>query len=121
MIAAVSLRLLLLIFQQMLEAGLAARTNDVHQRRRAVGTAPRGRRAPPHQPETTPGLGRPGRLRRPDPAAANEAAQPPPDHPRHDSALAPPPRAPEMDLPEPDRPTTDQRRPRRAGRTEGSG
>ena len=44
MIAAVSLRLLYLIFLQVLRLVFAAGTNDVHQGRRAVGAAPRGRR-----------------------------------------------------------------------------
>ena len=103
------------------EAGLAAGPHGLHQGRRAAGAAPRGRRAPPHQPETPPGLGRPGRVRRPHPAAAPSAARPSPGHPGHDPALAPPPRAPEVDLPEPARTTTDRRRPRRAGRADGEG
>ena len=42
-------------------------------------------------------------------------------HPRYRPALAPPPRAQEVDLPEPARTATDQRRPRRAGRPDGTG
>jgi hypothetical protein len=38
--------------------------------------------------ETTPGLGGPGRVRRPDPAAAPSAARPSPGHPGHHPALA---------------------------------
>jgi hypothetical protein len=42
---------------------------------------------------------------------------PPPGHPGHDPALAPPSRAQEMDLPEPVRPPIDRRHGRRAGRS----
>jgi hypothetical protein len=83
--------------------------------------APRSRRAPPHQPTTTPGLGGPGRVRRPHPATAPNTASPSPGHPEHDPALAPPPRRPTMGLPPPDRTTTDRRRPRRPGSAHGPG
>ena len=46
-------------------AGPADGPHVLHQGRRAPRAAARGRRAPPHQPETTPGLGGPGRVRRP--------------------------------------------------------
>src|SRR3954470_1300475 len=42
---------------------LADEPRVLHQERRAPRPAARGRRAPPHQPEATHGLGRPGRLR----------------------------------------------------------
>ena len=121
MIAAVSLRLLYLIFQQVVGLLVLLGRTALHQGRRAPRAAARGRRAPPNQPETTPGLGRPGRLRRPHPAATGAAARPPPGHPGHRPALAPPPRAPQVDLPEPARTATDRRRPRRAGDTDGAG
>ena len=42
-------------------------------------------------------------------------------HSGHDPALASPPRAPTMDLPEPDRTATDRRRARRLGGADGAG
>src|SRR4051794_6374863 len=85
------------------EAGLAARTQNLRQGRRVAGVTARGPGAASHQPETTPGLGRPGDLRRPHPVAAQGPAEPPPGHPGHHPALAPPPRARAMD-PYPNRP-----------------
>ena len=70
MISAVSLRLLYLIFQQVLGLAPAAGPHVRHQGRRAPRAAARGRRAAPHQPATAAGLGRPGRVRRARPAAA---------------------------------------------------
>src|SRR6476659_5169958 len=63
--------------------------------------------------------GRTGRVRRPDPAAAPSVAGPSRGHPRHDLALAPPSRAQEVDLSEPTRKATDQRRHRGADRKDG--
>jgi hypothetical protein len=60
------------------EADLAAGPPVVHQRHRTARAAARGRRAPPHQPKTTPGLGRSGRVRRPRPAATPSTAPPSP-------------------------------------------
>ena len=51
------------------------------QGRRAARAAARGRRAAPHQPAAPAGLGRPGGLRRADPAPAPNAAGAPPGHP----------------------------------------
>src|SRR3954454_4831927 len=68
---------------------------------RAARAAPRGRRAAPHQPQTAPGVGGPGRVRRARPAAAPSAAMPSPDYPGHDPTLASPHSAPEVDLPAP--------------------
>jgi hypothetical protein len=79
------------------------------------------RRTPPHQPKTTLGVGRPSRPRRADPAASDEATRPPPGHRGHHPALAPASRTEEVDLPEPARTTTDQRRPRLTGCADGAG
>jgi hypothetical protein len=82
------------------EAGLAAGLPSIlHQRHRTARAAARGRRTAPHQPKTTPGLGGPGRVRRPDPAAASSTALPSPGHPEYDPALASLPGAREVDLP----------------------
>ena len=121
MISDVSLRLLYLIFQQVLGLVLLHGPHVRHQGRRAARPTARGRRAPPHEPQTPPGLGRPGRVRRARPAAAPSAAPPSPGHPGHDPALASPPRTPEVDLPEPARTPTDRRRARRTGRADGDG
>jgi len=101
------------------EAGRAAGTPVLHQGHRTARAAARGRRTPPHQPKTTAGLGGPGRVRRPRPAAAPSTALPSPGHPGHDPALASPPCAQEADLPEPPRSSADQRRARRSGRADG--
>src|SRR4051794_23559896 len=120
MISALSLRLLYLIFPQIL--GLVMLLGHVlHQGHRAPRAAPRGRRAPAQQPETTPGVGGPSRVRRARPAAAQSAALPASGHAEHDPALASAPRAPEVDLSEPGRPPTDRRRRRRSGATDGAG
>src|ERR1700750_2846500 len=97
MISAASLRLLYLIFQQIL--GLSCCWPHVlHREHRAPRAAPRGRRAPAQQPETTPGVGGPSRVRRARPATAQSAALPSSGHAEHDPALASAPRAPEVDL-----------------------
>src|SRR3954451_20573676 len=100
---------------------LADEPRILHQGRRAPRPAARGRRAPLHQPEATHGLGRPGRLRRPRPAAAPSTTLPSPGHPRHDPALASPPRSQELDLPKLARSPTDRRCPRRADAAHGAG
>ena len=87
-----------------------------HQGRRTARPTARGRRAPPHDSKTPPGLGRPGRPRRARPAAAPRAASPSPGHPGHDPALASPSHPQEVDLSEPARTPTDRRRARRIGR-----
>src|SRR6266446_6663619 len=51
-----------------------------------------------------------------DPAPAGKAAGAQAGHPRHRPAVAPPPGHPQMDVPEPGRPATAQRRDRRADR-----
>ena len=55
--------------------------------------------------------GRTGRCCRPHPTAADSSAWSSVGHPGHDPALAPPPRAEEVDLPEPARPPGDRRPP----------
>ena len=65
--------------------------------------------------------GPPGGLRRPRPAAADDPASLSLGHPGHNPALASPPRAPEVDLPQPARPPTDRRRRRRVGAADGEG
>jgi hypothetical protein len=84
-IVAVSLRLLYLIFQQVLGlVVLMARTtysHDLQQGRRAPRAAPRGHRPPSHQPTTTHGLGGPSDLRRPHAAAVPNTARSSPGHP----------------------------------------
>jgi hypothetical protein len=103
------------------EAGLAAGPPVLRQGHRTARAAARGHRPAPHQPPTTPGLGGPGRVRRTDPAAASSTALPPPGQPDYDPALASAPRSQEVDLPEPSRSPTEQRRARGAGRTDGDG
>ena len=73
--------------------------NDLVRDCRTARAAARGRRTAPHQPKTTPGLGGPGRVRRPDPAAASSTALPSPGHPEYDPAPASLPGAREVDLP----------------------
>src|SRR6476661_1468132 len=108
-----------------LPSGARAGPPDVppvlHQGHRTARAAPLGGRPPPHRPQTTPGLGGPGRVRSTRPAAAPGTALPSPGKPEHDPALASAPRTPKMDLPEPARSSIDQRRARRTGRTDGDG
>jgi hypothetical protein len=100
MIAAVSLRLLYLIFLQMLRLvlllGRSTSTKDVELMVRRHEVAVLRRTNPRPRVDWAD-----GGLRRPDPAVADEAARPPPGHPGNDSALAPTPRAQKVDLPEP--------------------
>ena len=88
---------------------------------RAHRASPRGRRAAPHQPETTPGLGRPSRVRRPDPAATGEAAQPSPGHSGHHPGLASPTRAQAWTYPTRPRAATDRCQRRSVGEADGAG
>ena len=101
--------------------GPADALHVLRQGRRAPRAAARGRGTSPHQPETTLGLGEPGRVRRPRSAVASSAASPSPGRPRHDPALASPPRPPTMDLSPPDRTAADRRRPCRVGGADGAG
>src|ERR1022692_517284 len=96
-------------------AGPARPLADVQERRTARAAA-RGRRAAPHQSASPAGLGRPRGPRRADPGPAQMAAGAPAGHARHRPSLAPPPGHPEVDLPEPDGPTTSKRRDHRADR-----
>ena len=86
------------------------------EERGVAGAAARGRRAAPHQASAPPGLGRPRRPGRADPAPAQKAAGAPAGHARHRAPVAPPPGQKEVDLPEPDGPAAGQRRDRRAHR-----
>ena len=121
MIAVVSMRLLYLIFQHVLGLlllmGRTASTKDVELLvlRHEVAVVRRT------NPDTTLGMGGPGRARRPHPAATDEASRPPPGHPGHHPGLAPSPRVQKVDLPEPARTATDRRHHRGAGRTDGDG
>ena len=80
------------------------------QGRRTACAPARGRRAAADQPAAPARLGRPGSLGRADPAPARKATDAPADHPGHRPALAPPPDHPQVDLPEPHRTTSGQRR-----------
>ena len=93
-----SLRLLYLIFRQVLGLvlllGRTSSTKDVELLvlRHEVAVLRRT------HPQTTSGVGGPGRVRRARPAAASSAASPSPWSPQHDPALASPSRAQKMDL-----------------------
>ena len=86
------------------------------QGRGAAGAAARGRRAAPRPSAAPARLGRPRGPRHADPAPASTPAEAPAGHPRHRPALAPPPDHPQVDLPQPDRTATGQRRGRSAHR-----
>jgi hypothetical protein len=92
---------------------VAARPYIVVQRHRAARPAPRGRCTPQNQPQASPGLGRPSRARRADPAPPRDAARSSPDHPGHGPAVAPPAGGQKVDLPEPGRSPTPRRHDRR--------
>jgi hypothetical protein len=120
MIAAVSLRLLYLIFLQVLRlvlmAGRSASSKDVEL------LALRHEVAVLRRINPTPAWTGPTERSSPRSSAnAQDAACPSLGHPGHDPALAPSSRAQEMDLPEPTRTPTDRRRPRRAGGADGAG
>src|SRR6476659_6585093 len=78
--------------------GLAVVSLVLRQGRRAPRPTPRSRRPAPHQPAAAPGLGGPGRVRRPRAAIAPGTAVPPRSPSGHDPALASSPRPPTMDL-----------------------
>jgi hypothetical protein len=67
MIVSRVVRLLYLIFIRLLGFLTAAQSGIVVQGRRDPRPARRGRLSPRYQPETEAGLGRPSRVRRPDP------------------------------------------------------
>jgi hypothetical protein len=100
MITDVSLRLLYLIFNRLLDSltllGRAWAPKDIEllvlRHEVAVLAEPTRGLA---------GLGRRGRVRRADPTPSRGAARPPPGHPGNSPALAPLPADQEMDLPEP--------------------
>ena len=110
-----SLRLLYLIFRQVLGLVLLMGARPLPRTSSSSCCATRSPfcAASTHDHACT---GQTGRVRRARPAVAPRAASASPGHPRHDPALASPPRAPTTDLPEPDRTATDRRRPRRLGR-----
>src|SRR3979490_2154411 len=77
---------------------------------RDPGTAPRDLSPTPPGPHTPPLMARPGDHVRVD-AAAPPRTTPPPHRPtRHTAGMAPPSHRTEMDLPQPTRTPTDQRR-----------
>src|SRR3954471_7187130 len=85
----------------------AARPLRHRQERRDPDTAPRGRRAAPHQPSAHPDLARPRDPQRPQQAAADPAAPHATGLAPHAAALAPPAHHLTLDLPTPTaRPTT---------------
>lgn len=86
-----------------------------------AGPTPRGHRAAQNDPQTAPGLGRPGSPFRAHTAAGRAPARIPADHARHSHALAPPPGRQKVDLPAPIRTSTHQRDARRADRADGHG
>jgi hypothetical protein len=112
----VSLRLLYLIFGQLLSwltlLGRTTSSKDIELLvlRHEVAVL---RRTNPAAPE----LGRSSAVRCADPVPLPGPARPPPDHPGHRPALAPPPGDQEMDLPEHRRPPAHRRHHRRPDRT----
>jgi hypothetical protein len=90
------------------QLAVAARPYLVVQEHRAARATPRGRHTPQNQPEASPGLARPRRIRRTDPTATRGAARSSAGHPGHGVAAAPPPGDQEADLPAraPSRPAT---------------
>src|SRR6266566_9936552 len=91
------------------------------ERCRAAGVAPGGRGAAAAAPETEAGLGRPGGSRRPDPAAAQAAADEPPGHAGHAAALAPAAGLLAVDLSQPRRQAAGRCPGRGADRADGAG
>jgi putative transposase len=119
-IAAVSLRLVYLIFNPVLSLvvlmGRTTSSKDIELLLLLRHGATVLRRTNP-----TPRLdwARSSGLRRPRPAPAHEAACPSPGHPGHHPALASPPRAPQVGLPEPTRTPTHRLHRRCAGGADG--
>ena len=68
----------------------ATQPRTVGQGRRYPHSAPRDRFTAQNQPETTPGLGRPGPVRRADPTPSSGATRSSPGHPGYGPAVAPP-------------------------------
>src|SRR5829696_8422660 len=91
MISVMSLRLLYLIFQHTLGLLLLMSRASFTKGIELLVLRHEDRHASPHQPEAPHGLGGPGRLRR-------LVRRPSLGHPRHDPALASPPRSQEVDL-----------------------
>jgi hypothetical protein len=85
MIAAVSLRLLYLIFGQLLKLADTSPPRTVVQGHRASRPTPRGRRTPQNQPQAPPRLGRPSTARCTHPTPTRGVARASPDHPGHRS------------------------------------
>ena len=108
MFATVSVRLLYLIFLGVLGLvvllGRTASSKDVELLvlHHEVAVLRRTNPTPP------PGLGGPGGVCSPQPAAAHGFASPSPGHPGHDPALALPPREQEMDVSEQARTPADE-------------
>jgi hypothetical protein len=99
----------------------AAREQYRNQERRSTHPAPRDCGAAPSGDKTLPDLAGSGDLVRPDPSAPPPAADPSDRHPGYAAGLAPPPGHQELDLPQPVRPTTDQRRNPSPGAAPGTG
>ena len=97
----------------------AAPPRIVVQGRRAPRPSPRGRRTPQNQPEASPGLGRPGPVRRADPTPSLGATRSSTGHPGHGPAVAPPAGGQEVDLSEPLRSPTPRPDNRRTDRAHG--
>lgn len=100
-IAEVSLRLLYLIFSQLLTWLNTAPPRPVIQRHRAPRPTPRGRRTPQNLPQAPPRLGRPSTARRTHPTPARGDTRTSRGHTGHGPALAPPSGVQQVDLPEP--------------------
>jgi hypothetical protein len=120
-ITAVSFRFLYLIFDRPLDWLICSAAHRRPKTSSCTSCATRSRYSRRTNPQAPSGLGRPRTTRRPHPAATDNAAGPPPGHPGHDPALAPPSRTEDMALPEPVRPPTDRRHHRRARRSDGEG
>jgi hypothetical protein len=118
MIAAVSLRLLYLIFSRLLgwltllSRPSSSKDIELLVLRHEVAVLRRT------NPKPRLGLGRPSPIRRTHPTPPCEIARSPPDHPCHRPAVAPSTGDKEVDLPEPLRSPTHRPHDRRADRTD---